>query len=717
MEIQKTDFRDDVRVISLSSRKNLCINEEVLKLGSDSRISDRCLDLQKGKNTNIVVSDMQSDQKHTSDKADSKGTKKRPRADASKRQVKCPFLLERDQRQDLYRDYALSKIRNLEDLAALGKKLDTCPYYGTRRAVAQAEVICMPYATLLHKGTRESMKIPLKGNVVLIDEAHNLVEAINAVHTTQLSLQVMSRALNQITLYWERYKSRLSGKNTVYVQQIIRLLGGLVKFVRRKASPHVLATTSATGQEDASATVIMTVNELVFEAGMDNVNLFKVVRYMEQSQISKKVLGFVDRRGTEVQIHGSESTFPATCSPSQATDAGVHGESSAGLGDYVSNNISSLQNVQTFLVTLTGSSRDGRIVLETGHGPQKGRRQMAAGIKFIMLNAAVHFREIVSEARSVVLVGGTMQPVAPIVAQLFPDLPISRLDVFSCGHVIPPQNLLALCMSKGPTGIDFDFTHKSRGLVQQMDELGRLLLNVSTVTPGGLVVFLPSYAYEEKLMTRWRESNLLSKLRSKKSIFSEPKQAKDVEATLQAYSAAIAEGEIHRKEQCSGSGSVGAILFCVVGAKMSEGINFADGMARGVVMVGLPYPDRRDPELQQKMQYLDSLQFFKGAAAANDNTMRSNTEKCIAIGATCGKTYYQNLCMRAVNQSIGRAIRHANDWAAIILVDRRYFADPSIVSLLPKWIADRIVPYNHSQNFGRAFVQLSRFFKDKVDDK
>lgn len=31
------------------------------------------------------------------------------------------------------------------------------------------------------------------------------------------------------------------------------------------------------------------------------------------------------------------------------------------------------------------------------------------------------------------------------------------------------------------------------------------------------------------------------------------------------------------------------------------------GVRRCVVMVGLPYPDRSDPELQQKLQYIDSL--------------------------------------------------------------------------------------------------------------
>jgi len=209
--------------------------------------------------------------------------------------------------------------------------------------VAQAEVICMPYATLLHKSTRESMRIPLKGNVVLVDEAHNLIEAINAVHTAMLSLQAvrasplhvlccndppllpvlplshrpipqtnqMSRALGQVALYWERYSARLSGKNAFYVQQILRILRGLVDFVRRKVAQAQAAQAAASeaqekgetedGGGNSGGSVVLSVNSLLFEAGIDNVNLFKVVRYMEGSQISKKVLGFAERRLAEVR--------------------------------------------------------------------------------------------------------------------------------------------------------------------------------------------------------------------------------------------------------------------------------------------------------------------------------------------------------------------------------------------------------------------------------
>ena len=37
-----------------------------------------------------------------------------------------------------------------------------------------------------------------------------------------------------------------------------------------------------------------------------------------------------------------------------------------------------------------------------------------------------------------------------------------------------------------------------------------------------------------------------------------------------------------------------------------------------------------------------------------------------------GKDYYENLCMRTLNQAIGRALRHKDDYACILLVDERF---------------------------------------------
>ena len=46
-EVQKSPFSGSTRVVSLGSRQNLCINEDVKSLKNINRINDRCLELQK----------------------------------------------------------------------------------------------------------------------------------------------------------------------------------------------------------------------------------------------------------------------------------------------------------------------------------------------------------------------------------------------------------------------------------------------------------------------------------------------------------------------------------------------------------------------------------------------------------------------------------------------------------------------------------------------
>ena len=53
--------------------------------------------------------------------------------------------------------------------------------------VCVVQVVVLPYNTLLHKATREASGVRLSGNIIIVDEAHNLLETINNVHSVEVT--------------------------------------------------------------------------------------------------------------------------------------------------------------------------------------------------------------------------------------------------------------------------------------------------------------------------------------------------------------------------------------------------------------------------------------------------------------------------------------------------------------------------------------------------
>jgi chromosome transmission fidelity protein 1 len=59
-----------------------------------------------------------------------------------------------------------------------------------------------------------------------------------------------------------------------------------------------------------------------------------------------------------------------------------------------------------------------------------------------------------------------MQPLDEFRDQLFLSAggTAERLTEFSCGHVIPPENILPIALTAGPSGKQLDFSYQSRTL-------------------------------------------------------------------------------------------------------------------------------------------------------------------------------------------------------------------------------------------------------------
>ena len=128
--------------------------------------------------------------------------------------------------------------------------------------------------------------------------------------------------------------------------------------------------------------------------------------------------------------------------------------------------------------------------------------------------------------------------------------------------------------------------------------------------------------------------------------------------------------------------STGAIFFAVCRGKASEGIDFADADARSVIVVGVPYPALRAPEVILKRNFCD-------LRAASER--RRGQDGSAATAAFDGNAWYQQQAFRALNQALGRTVRHRFDYGAVLLCDARY-NDAEARASTAKWLRPAMRP-------------------------
>ncbi|KAI1478483.1 DNA repair helicase [Daldinia eschscholtzii] len=626
---------EGIKHLPLSSRQRLCINPAVSRLGSLPAINDRCTELQQ-----------------------------------SKSKDRCQFVPNADNVSltHKFRDSALATLPDIEDLFELGKKLHVCPYYASRTAVPSAEIITLPYPLLLQKTARDALGIKLEGNVVIIDEAHNIMDAVANVYASEISLNELKRARQMLGVYVKKFGKRLKGENRVMVAQVAKVVDGLRIWLEGAA-------------EMKSDQGIVDPNALLRSKGIDQINMYKLIQYIQDSKLAYKIEGYVAKAESE-----GESDVSSTIRSTPV----LHG-------------------LLSFLVSLNNLSSEGRIFY---HKVSKDDIKLS----YLLLSPTHAFSSIASSARAVILAGGTMSPFEDYTAHLFPDLAQNKIMTLSCGHVIPSSNLCVWTLSsprpKSDTkSMEFEFSFQKRSDKSMIYELGTAILNLCTVVPDGVVIFFPSYGYLDEVVSVWSEAiagqpkPLWEKLQTKKAVLRETKGGSSDEVLAQ-YSEAIL-GENKPSSQATANRS-GALLLSVVGGKMSEGINFSDRLGRCVVVVGLPYPNIHSPDWKARIEYIESTTVER-LKVTSPSIPRS---EALIIAKQAARDFYENACMRAVNQSIGRAIRHRNDYAAIVLVDRRFAAD-RIKTKLPGWIRGGLVEGSENGGLGQMMGKLSGFFRGK----
>ncbi|XP_044253892.1 ATP-dependent DNA helicase DDX11 [Tribolium madens] len=624
-EIIKSPFGKNIRVASLASRQNYCINPNVNKLKNNSLINEKCLDMQK--------------QTKSQKDADGK-TIKKPRGTTTK----CPYY-KQTTIEDL-KDLTLTEVQDIEDLVKKGKDLNACPYYSSRLAAEDAEVVLVPYNTILHKATREANGIDLKDNVIIIDEAHNLLEAMGQMYSSELTYNQIDQGLLQVKCYKQRFNTRFSAPNLLLINQLIFVITKLQQLMDKS---------------NEEKTDVFTIENFVLTSKIDNFNMFRLVKFCKDSRIAQKVRSYVLKYPFDksiVEKTPKKGVKDFLSSLTNKNEAPTENKDEKPVAFSLTN---PLLAIISFLECLTYSYKDGRIFIHTNQDKSKMKLQ------FLLLNPTKNFEDIVKLARSVIVCGGTMKPIEEFRNRLFITSGVSpdRIVEFSCGHIIPPENILPVIMTEGPNKEKLLFNFERR--MSMGGCITRIIQEVCKVVKGGIVVFFPSYNYENWV---WQQ---IKDVAFGRLVFREPQDCGSVDSVLKSYSDAV-----HKSKS-------GALLLSVVGGKLSEGLNFSDDLGRCVIVVGLPYANITAPDLKEKMSYLDKIE-----------------------GSGAGKRFYESLCMKAVNQSIGRAVRHKNDYATILLLDERYNRTAT-KEALPDWIKKSLKVFN----FLDTFTNMQKFFEER----
>ena len=114
-------------------------------------------------------------------------------------------------------------------------------------------------------------------------------------------------------------------------------------------------------------------------------------------------------------------------------------------------------------------------------------------------------------------------------------------------------------------------------------------------------------------------------------------------------------------------------------------------------MTGLPFAPYYDPKVKLKREFLDAARAMvrpsidggfgngKLPAKVETSTTTANNNRTLS-----GAEWYNQQAHRAVNQAVGRVIRHRHDYGAVLLLDHR-FAEVRNKDGLSKWLVSFVL--------------------------
>ncbi|XP_061113879.1 regulator of telomere elongation helicase 1 isoform X2 [Conger conger] len=560
-----------------------------------------------------------------------------------------------------------NSIMDVEDLVKLGNKQRFCPYYLSRALKQQADIIFMPYNYLLDPKSRRAHNIELKGAVIIFDEAHNVEKMCEESTSFDLTPYDMASAIDAVDKLLVE-QARDAGKEGVSEDFNVESLNSGLKLditAIAKIKQILLDLEAAIDSFDLPHDKGMTKpGSFIFE-------LFQRVQLTFDTKAAvlealEQILGYLaGRPGVFLNTSGLQKLADIiqlvfSIEPPEGV-AGKRIETTT----------------KQFKVHIHRDTSQHRKKPSTDIWSSSSSKKQGNILSYWCFCPGFSMQELVRQGvRSIILTSGTLSPLSSFTSEMQIPFPVCLENP----HVIQRDQIFVTVIDKGPDGVKLSSAFDRRFVPENMASLGNTVVNLGRVVPHGLLVFFPSYPVMDKTVEFWRANGHADRIEKLKPMFVEPRGKGTFTEVIDGYYGKIDDPK-----------SKGGSFFAVCRGKASEGLDFADTYGRGVVITGLPFPPRMDPRVILKMQYLDEM-----------------CRKALSgVRYLSGQEWYRQQASRAVNQAIGRVIRHRDDYGAIFLCDHR-FKSTDARSQLPSWVK----PYIRTdENFGNVVRDVAQFFK------
>lgn len=533
-------------------------------------------------------------------------------------------------------------VMDVEDLVTVGIGHRLCPYFLSQSiAHHSANVIFTPYNYLLE----QLGGISIENAIVIFDEGHNIESACEEAGSgsvTSFALKNLAAGLDQIVEYIEEGNLVApEGVDVPTMKQLIDMCQKMFKAFDDILKKAVKNSYNKYSNDPVTSNIsMMEFSKIIFT----NLQLTPGVS-CEYAGLIEKLFELMRSVQLDLLKHkGGRKAFSSAMESVGDFFSRIFNDESKSLSPEDFNRFLQI-NFRVAISQFKPSEPVGGV---------RNRRRSTGNLSdwvlnFYCMNPGVIINRLTKKGvRSIIITSGTLAPMDSFEAEMGIKFP----RILSNLHVIDESQLVVFMISKHDEQI-LDGTFKNESSAY-FNAVGRAVERYIAKIPAGVLLFFKSYSAKTRCFDEWQKSGLLTNILVFKEIFHEPQDKEEFADALARYKQTIDHGQ-------------GGIFAAVYRGKVSEGLDLANDYCRGAIIIGLPYPYLKDPKVDLKRDYLT----------------KSKT-------SLTSEKWYENQMLRAVNQAVGRIVRHKDDYGIVLLLDTKYekYKKQGLSKWLHKFVRD-----------------------------